>query len=37
MRIINPKDSNELFETMSTVSKHGIFADPNKGILRRLK
>jgi hypothetical protein len=34
---LNPKDSNELFETMSMVSKHGIFADPNKGILRRLK
>lgn len=34
---INPEDSNELLETMSMVSKHGIFADPNKGILRRLK
>lgn len=34
---LNPKDSNELLETMSMVSKYGIFADPNKGILRRLK
>lgn len=34
---INPEDSNELLETMSMVSKHGIFSDPNKGILRRLK
>jgi hypothetical protein len=34
---INPKDSNELLETTSMVSKYGIFADPNKGILRRLK
>ena len=34
---LNPKDSNELLETMSMVSKYGIFADPNKGTLRRLK
>lgn len=34
---INPKDSNELLETMTMVSKYGTFADPNKGILRRLK
>ena len=34
---LNPKDSNELLETISMVNKYGIFADPNKGILRRIK
>jgi len=34
---MNPKDSNELFETVSMVSKYGTFADPNKGILKRLE
>jgi hypothetical protein len=34
---LNPKDSNELLETISMVNKYGIFADPNKGILRRIE
>ncbi len=34
---VNPKDPNELFETVSVVSKYGVFEDPNKDILKRLK
>ena len=34
---LNPKDSNELFESMSAVGKYGVYADANKGILRRIK
>lgn len=34
---VNPKDSNELLTTGSSVGKYGIFTDPNKSVLRRLK
>jgi len=34
---LNPKDSNELFESMSAVGKSGVYADANKGVLRRIK
>lgn len=34
---VNPKDSNELLTSGSSVGKYGIFTDPNKSVLRRLK